>query len=116
MLDMQTHSSRLVILAGPSCAGKSPLDKALRRFHPQLRQNLKSLVLYNSRDPRPGELDGVDYHFRSRQEIADLESGERCVVMDSLLVSLEIISQELLKNNKHYLFYDKFAAGLKILQ
>lgn len=82
MLDMQTRSSRLVILAGPSCVGKSPLDKALRRFHPQLRQNLKSLVLYNSRDPRPGELDGVDYHFRARQEIADLESGERYVVMD----------------------------------
>ena len=79
---MEDRSGRLIILAGPSCVGKSPLDKALSRFHPQERQNLKSLVLFNSRDPRPGELDGVDYHFRARAQIADLESDQRFVVMD----------------------------------
>jgi len=82
IVDMETHASRLVILAGPSCVGKSPLERALSRFHPQLRQRLQSLVLYNSRSPRPGELDGLDYHFRSRQYIADLDGGERYVVMD----------------------------------
>ena len=79
---MENRPRRLIILAGPSCVGKSPLDKALFRFHPQERQNLKSLVLFNSRDPRPGELDGVDYHFRGRAQIADLEGDERFVVMD----------------------------------
>lgn len=79
---METRSGRLIILAGPSCAGKSPLDKALSRFHPQERQSLKSLVLYNSREPRPGELDGVDYHFRAREQISDLKGKERFVVMD----------------------------------
>ncbi len=80
--EMENRSGRLIILAGPSCAGKSPLDKALNRFHPQERQNLKSLVLFNSRNPRPGELDGVDYHFRARAQIADLEGDDRFVVMD----------------------------------
>lgn len=28
-------SRRLVILSGPSCVGKSPLDKALAKFYPQ---------------------------------------------------------------------------------
>ncbi len=79
---MENRSGRLIILAGPSCVGKSPLDKALTRFHPQLRQELKSLVLFNSRDPRPGEVDGVDYHFRARSEIADLEGDRHFVVMD----------------------------------
>jgi len=79
---MDISNSRLVILAGPSCVGKSPLDKALGRFYPQLRQKLQSLVLYNSRSPRPGELDGHDYHFRSRQYIAGLDGDERYVVMD----------------------------------
>ena len=71
-----------MILAGPSCVGKSPLNKALNRFHTQLTKNLQSLVLYNSREPRPGELDGIDYHFRSREQILALENGEHFVIME----------------------------------
>ena len=33
---MAGESGRLVILSGPSCVGKSPLDKALARFYPDL--------------------------------------------------------------------------------
>ncbi len=79
---MSSPTSRLVILAGPSCVGKSPLEKALARLHPQLRQGLRPIVMYNSRDPRPGERDGVDYHFRSREFMSDLQDDERFVVMD----------------------------------
>jgi guanylate kinase len=76
-------SGRLVILAGPSCVGKSPLKKALARFHPDLAQRLRPIVLYNARTPRPGETDGVDYHFRSRQDIEALRrENRRYVVMD----------------------------------
>jgi len=63
---------RLVILSGPSCAGKGPLYAALRKFHPDLAGRLAKFVLYDSRAPRPGEVDGVDFHFRSRQFIEDL--------------------------------------------
>jgi guanylate kinase len=73
---------RLVILAGPSCVGKSPLARALRKFHPELASRLRSLVLYNSRPPRPGEQDGVDYHFRSREHIETLRADPRYVVLD----------------------------------
>lgn len=73
---------RLIILAGPSCVGKSPLDKALKRFHPELRTPLRPLVLYNDREPRPGEIDGVDYHFRDRDTIHALEEQDDLVVMD----------------------------------
>jgi guanylate kinase len=75
-------TGRLVILSGPSCVGKSPLDRALARFYPELRQRLQKLVLYNSRDPRPGESDGVDYHFRTRTHIEALRQQERLVVLD----------------------------------
>ena len=75
-------SRRLVILSGPSCAGKSPLDKALARFYPELRQALRKLVLYNSRSPRPGEVDGVDYHFRTRSQIEALRTESRYAVLD----------------------------------
>ena len=73
---------RLVILSGPSCVGKSPLAKALGRFYPELRSRLRELVLFNSRVPRPGEVDGVDYHFRQRSQIEALRVESRFVLMD----------------------------------
>ena len=57
------RSGRLVILSGPSCVGKTPLYRSLGRFHPELCGQLPKLVLFNSRDSRPGEADGVDYYF-----------------------------------------------------
>src|SRR5206468_2378952 len=75
-------TGRLVILSGPSCVGKTPLAKALGRFHPDLSAKLQPIVLYNSRPPRPGERDGEDYHFRSREQIEALRDRERHVVMD----------------------------------
>jgi guanylate kinase len=44
----------------------------LRKFYPDLAGRLKQIVLYNSREPRPGELEGVDYYFRPRAEIEEL--------------------------------------------
>jgi guanylate kinase len=73
---------RLVILSGPSCVGKSPLDRALGRFYPELRSRLRKLVLFNSREPRPGEVDGVDYHFRQRSQIEALRPESRFAMMD----------------------------------
>jgi guanylate kinase len=76
------RNGRLVILSGPSCVGKSPLAKALAKFYPELRKTLQPLVLYNSRDARPGEVDGIDYHFRSREQIEDLKAKDHFAVMD----------------------------------
>lgn len=73
---------RLIIFSGPSCVGKSPLAKAIAKFYPDLHTGLKPLVLYNSRQPRPGEIDGIDYHFRKRDEIEKLRIDNRFVVMD----------------------------------
>jgi guanylate kinase len=76
-------SGRLVILTGPSCVGKSPLIRALERCRPDLAERLQPIVLFNSRDPRPGERDGVAYHFRSRGDIEALRTErDRYVVMD----------------------------------
>lgn len=79
---MQTNKHRLIIFSGPSCAGKSPLAKALARFYPDLYRAMKPVVLYNSRAPRPGEINGTDYHFRSREEIERLRNQDQFVVMD----------------------------------
>ena len=74
--------TRLVILSGPSCVGKSPLGKALAKFYPELSGALHPLVLYNSRAPRPGEVDGVDYHFRTSEQVESFRTDERFAVLE----------------------------------
>ena len=77
------ESGRLVILSGPSCVGKSPLYKSLGKFYPELRNQFHKLVLVNSRDPRPGEIDGVDYHFRTRAQVEGLRADRRYAVLEA---------------------------------
>ena len=79
---MGYSQNRLIIFSGPSCVGKSPLAKALSRFYPDLIARLKPVVLYNSRSPRPGEIDGVDYYFRSREDIDMFRDNNDYIVMD----------------------------------
>lgn len=73
--------NKLVILTGPSCIGKSPMDKALWRFHPEMRQLLRKLVLFNDRHPRPGEMEGKDYYFRKRSTIDALRLDPKFIVL-----------------------------------
>ncbi len=51
--------ARIVVLSGPSAVGKSTLVRCLRERVP----NLYFSVSATTRQPRPGEVDGVDYHF-----------------------------------------------------
>lgn len=63
--------SRFIVLGGPSCVGKGPLYKVLKKFYPELGNRLKQLVLYNDRAARPGEEEGVDYFFRPHSEVEE---------------------------------------------
>jgi guanylate kinase len=58
---------RLIILSGPSCVGKSPLLKALKRVYPEI--SFQMPIFHTSRQPRTIEQEGVDYYFRSEEEI-----------------------------------------------
>lgn len=73
---------KMIILSGPSGVGKGPLCQALLTFYPELVQNLHKLVLYNSRKPRPGEIEGIDYYFRSREEMKTLANNEHFKLLD----------------------------------
>ncbi|MEQ8175864.1 MAG: hypothetical protein ABRQ26_12430 [Syntrophomonadaceae bacterium] len=75
-------SGKFVMLSGPSCVGKGPLCQALETLYPQMANKLRKLVLYNSRKPRPGEQEGVDYYFRSRTEMEGLGQKERFVLLN----------------------------------
>ncbi|MBF0382847.1 MAG: hypothetical protein HQL69_17640 [Magnetococcales bacterium] len=73
---------KFVVLTGPSCIGKGPLYSALQRFYPEIASRFRKLVLFNDRDTRPGEQDGVDFFFRPRAEIEQLRDKKGYVVAE----------------------------------
>ena len=79
----QKPVGRMIVLTGPSCAGKSPLLSALRRLRPDVAASFEQVVLYNSRAPRPGEVDGVQYHFRPREAIEALRASDDHLVIEA---------------------------------
>ncbi|WP_194756735.1 guanylate kinase [Aliidiomarina indica] len=60
---MSNVSGNLFVIAAPSGAGKSSLIKALLERHTD--GTMEVSVSTTTRRPRPGEIDGVHYHFVS---------------------------------------------------
>jgi len=54
----------LVVLSGPSGVGKGTVCTYLRREHPELTYSISA----TTREMRPGEVDGVNYFFLSRED------------------------------------------------
>lgn len=64
---------RLTVLSGPSGVGKGSVVKVLRTRHPDVWLS----VSVTTRAPRPGETDGVEYHFVDQAEFDRMvEAGE----------------------------------------
>ncbi|MDA7086989.1 guanylate kinase [Pseudomonas sp. SA3-5] len=61
---MAITTGTLYIISAPSGAGKTSLVKALIDSEPQIRVS----VSHTTRTMRPGEVEGVNYHFTSREQ------------------------------------------------
>ena len=55
---------QVFVITGPSGVGKGTLIHGLMERHPELQLSVSA----TTRAPRPGERDGVDYHFLDPQE------------------------------------------------
>jgi guanylate kinase len=63
----------IIVLSAPSGTGKSSICRHLLKEHPEIAFS----VSYTSRKPRPGEVDGKDYHFISREDFQRrIDEGE----------------------------------------
>lgn len=54
----------IIIITGASCSGKTTLAKMIKK---ELRHSAQVMISMTSREPREGEENGVDYHFRTRE-------------------------------------------------
>ena len=58
----------LFVISGPSGAGKGTLISRLVERNPQTWVSVSA----TTRSPRPGEVDGKDYHFLSEEEFEQI--------------------------------------------
>jgi guanylate kinase len=72
-----------LVVAAPSGTGKSTITRALLDLEPELELS----VSVTTRPPRPGEVDGVHYHFRDRPAFDAL------VAADALLEWAEVFGR-----------------------
>ena len=62
-----------MVISAPSGAGKSTIANALRASEPELKHSIS----VTTRVPRPGEVEGVHYYYRSREQFdAMAQTGE----------------------------------------
>jgi guanylate kinase len=63
----------LTVLAGPTAVGKGTVSTYIRDTYPEVWLSVSA----TTRAPRPGEIDGVHYYFKSKEEFESLvEAGE----------------------------------------
>lgn len=70
-LSAENNKGKLFVLSGSSGVGKGTLLKMFLKKHPDVKLSISA----TTRNPRPGEVDGVNYFFTKREDF--LESVER---------------------------------------
>ncbi|KAK7754150.1 guanylate kinase [Diatrype stigma] len=67
---------RPIVIAGPSGVGKGTLYKLLFERHPGA---FALSISHTTRAPRPGEQDGVDYYYVTKEAFQDLRAQDKFV-------------------------------------
>ncbi|HEX3912209.1 MAG TPA: guanylate kinase [Steroidobacteraceae bacterium] len=94
---------RLYVVAAPSGAGKTSLVKALMQREPRIQFS----VSYTTREPRPNEIPGRDYHFVSMARFQEMSANneflEHAQVFDNCYGTGVRAVQEALANGEQLL-------------
>lgn len=64
---------KLLVISGPSGSGKSTI---IQKLFSEFPDRFGFSVSHNSRAPRAGEIDGVHYHFTSKEKIQKMIENE----------------------------------------
>ena len=65
----------LFVVSGAAGTGKDSVVNALRKAHPEIEKTVSA----TTRSPRPGEKEGVDYYYRTREQFQQLIDTDQVV-------------------------------------
>lgn len=110
------NSSCLFTISAPSGAGKTSLVKALLQRKPDIAVS----VSHATRDMRPGEQDGLDYHF------VDIPTFEKMVANDDFLEHARVFDnyygtsqqavEDLLQQGRHVILEIDWQGARQVIQ
>ncbi|MGO1318890.1 MAG: guanylate kinase [Galactobacter sp.] len=70
MLESEAQPTRVTVLAGPTAVGKGTVSAYVREHYPQVWLSVSA----TTRSPRPGESDGVHYHFVGPERFEEMKA------------------------------------------
>tara|TARA_A100000164_G_scaffold356367_1_gene365897 strand:+ start:106 stop:684 length:579 start_codon:yes stop_codon:yes gene_type:complete len=99
-----TNKPLMLVLSSPSGAGKTTLSKKIQ----QSDNSFEISVSHTTRKPRPNEVDGIDYHFVSKEKFQSLLKArsfyEHAEIFGNYYGTSKISIEKITKNNRNVLF------------
>ena len=97
-----SHDSNniMLVLSSPSGVGKTTLTKKIQQKH----QSFKISVSLTTRPPRSNEVDGVDYHFVTKEKFSELINQDKfyeyAKIFDNFYGTLKVdVDKTIIKND-----------------
>ena len=111
---MKNNRGLLIVISGPSGAGKGTICKALL----EKRDDLFISVSATTRSPRAGEVDGINYHFLTKEDfISRVESNdflEYAEVHGNMYGTPKFKVEEMLAEGKNVILEIDIQGALKV--
>jgi guanylate kinase len=106
----------LIVLSGPSGVGKGTVCAALRKVSPELVYSVSA----TTRDPRQGEIEGVNYFFKTREQFQHLidtdEMLEWAQYVDNFYGTPKRFVEDTLRSGKDVILEIEVQGALKVKQ
>ena len=94
----------MLVLSSPSGAGKTTLTKKIQQKH----KNFKISVSHTTRKARPNEINGIDYHFVSKDKFKEMQKNnefyEFAEIFDNFYGTSKKSVENLIKKKNDILF------------
>ena len=90
-----SSKAKLFVVSAPSGTGKSTVIEAVMKDIPKL----KKPVSYTTRQPRPGEMNGVDYNFVSTDRFEEMKKEGKFIEWATVYNNMYGTSLETIKNS-----------------
>ena len=100
----QSRNGLLLVVSGPAGVGKGSVDSALMSRNSNIRMSVSA----TTRSPRPGEIDGVHYFFKSEDEF------KRMIEENAFLEYMHVFNMNYYGTPRSFVM-DELASGRNVI-